>query len=250
MGYEVLLLAALIFIAAMLYSSVGHAGASGYLAAMAFMGVAPNVMKPTVFLLNILVAIVALIKYYRVGAFAWRLFLPLSLTSIPFAYLGGSINLPSHIYNPLVGIILIYSAGYSLFFASKSSQKVFTTHPPLIFILLVGAAIGFVSGLTGVGGGIFLSPILLMLGWASMSVISGVASAFIAVNSAAGLLGISNTFPELPSGFIYWAIAAMIGGYLGSEYGSKRLGDSGIQRVLAVVLLIAGLKMISNGLTF
>lgn len=241
---DVYLLTILIFIAAMLYASVGHAGASGYLAAMALMGMAPAVMKPTALVLNILVAIIACAKFYRLGAFSWRLFLLLAVASVPFAYLGGSINLPSQIYKPLVGIILIYAAGYSLLTAHKSLHERSTVTPPLILVLMCGGVLGFLSGLTGVGGGIFLSPLLLMLRWAPVKVISGVAAAFILVNSIAGLLGLTTTAPELPSGIVFWGIAAVLGGYLGAEFGSKRLGNPSIQRLLLLVLVIAGIKMI------
>jgi hypothetical protein len=243
---EVLLLTSLIFIAAALYAAVGHAGASGYLAAMALVGMAPMVMKPTALVLNILVAIIACFKYYRVGAFAWKLFIPLAVASIPFAYLGGILNLPTNIYKPVVGVILIYAAGYSLWTANISSTITTTTNPSLVILLVAGAILGFLSGLTGVGGGIFLSPLLLMFRWAPVKVISGVAAAFILVNSIAGLLGVATTTTSLPDGILYWAVAAVIGGYIGAEFGSKRLGNPNIQRLLSLVLFVAGLKMIAT----
>lgn len=242
---EDIILAALIFVAALLYSSVGHAGASGYLAAMALMGIAPAVMKPAALMLNILVAIIATAKYYRVGAFSWHLFWPFALASVPFAYLGGSLTLPDHIYQPLVGAVLIYSA-WRVYRSALSTVKIVDVRPRLSLLFLAGAALGFLSGLTGVGGGIFLSPLLLLFRWAEVKVISGIAAAFILVNSIAGLLGVITTSPELPSALPYWAVAAVAGGLVGAEFGSKRLGNPTIQKLLAVVLVIAGLKMIAT----
>jgi len=245
MPTEDLILAALILVAALLYSSVGHAGASGYLAAMALMGISPAAMKPAALMLNILVAIIATAKYCRAGAFSWPLFWPFALASVPFAYLGGSLTLPDHFYKPLIGIILIYSA-WRAFRSAHHPFKVADAPPPLPLSLLAGAALGFLAGLTGVGGGIFLSPLLLFFRWAEARVISGIAAAFILVNSVAGLLGIMTTSPELPPALPYWAVAAVGGGLVGAEYGSKRLGNPAIKKLLAVVLVIAGAKMIAT----
>lgn len=243
MASEDILLAALILVAALLYSSVGHAGASGYLAAMALVGVAPAVMKPTALTLNILVAVIAATKFYRVGAFSWRLFWPFALASIPFAYFGGTLSLPGHIYKPLVGAVLIYAAWYS-YRTAHQTRQIDIARPPLFILLSAGAALGFLSGLTGVGDGIFLSPLLLFFRWAEVKVISGIAAAFILVNSVAGLLGVMTSAPALPAALPYWAVAAVAGGFIGAEYGSKRFGNPTIQKLLAVVLAVAGAKMI------
>lgn len=238
-----ILLTLLILVAALLYSSVGHAGASGYLAAMALVGVAPAVMKPAALALNILVAAIAFFKFHRVGAFSWKLFWPFAVASIPFAWLGGWITLPTHFYKPLVGVILIYAAWYS-FRSAGRAEAVLRESPPIVARVLAGAALGFLSGLTGVGGGIFLSPLLLALGWAPIRVISGIAAAFILVNSIAGLLGAMKASPTLPAALPWWAAAAIVGGYIGAEYGSRRLGNPTIKKLLALVLAIAGAKMI------
>lgn len=238
-----LLLAALIFVAALLYSSVGHAGASGYLAAMALFGVAPAIMKPTALALNILVASIAFTKFYRAGAFSWSLFWPFALASVPMAWLGGWITLPAHFYKPLVGAMLIYAAWYSFHAASRADDAL-AVQPPVPLRLLAGGVLGFLSGLTGVGGGIFLSPLLLMLRWAPIKVISGVSAAFILVNSIAGLLGVLKAEVALPPALPWWAGAAVAGGLIGAEYGSRRLGNTAIKKLLALVLAIAGVKMI------
>jgi uncharacterized membrane protein YfcA len=238
-----LLLALLILAAALLYSSVGHAGASGYLAAMALMGIAPAVMKPTALALNILVAAIAFARFYRVGAFSWQLFWPFAAASVPFAWLGGWLTLPTHLYKPLVGAILIYTAWYSFRSAGRADAAL-RESPSITLRLAVGGALGFLSGLTGVGGGIFLSPLLLVLGWAPIRVISGIAAAFILVNSVAGLLGVMKTSVAMPEALPWWAAAAIVGGLVSAEFGSRRLGNPTIKKLLALVLAIAGVKMI------
>lgn len=241
---EDIILTVVILLAAMLYAAVGHAGASGYLAAMALAGVSPAVMKPAALSLNILVALIATTKYYRVGAFSWPLFWPLVLTSIPFAFIGGSVTLDAEIYKPLVGIVLVYAACRA-FLGADTRSSLAIRSPRKALLMAVGAALGLLSGLTGVGGGIFLSPLLLFLRWAEVRVISGTAAAFILVNSIAGLLGVISRVPELPTALPYWAVAAVVGGFIGAEYGSRRLASPAIQKLLALVLVIAGIKMIA-----
>lgn len=233
----------LIFFAAILYSSVGHAGASGYLAAMALFGLAPAVMRPTALLLNILVAAIATFKFYRAGHFVWRLFWPFALASAPFAYLGGKTKLPDVYYKYLVGIVLLYSAYRFLrnpHIGDETTHKTPAIWPMLIF----GALLGLLSGLTGVGGGIFLSPMLLFLGWAETRQVSAVSAAFILVNSISGFAGLMTHSPEIPRSITFFAIAAMFGGLIGAEYGSRRIAGANLKRLLAAVLIIAGIKMI------
>jgi uncharacterized protein len=236
-------LAGLIFGAAVLYSSVGHGGASGYLAAMALFGLAPEVMKPTALFLNIIVSAIATIKFYRSGCFDSALFWRFAIGSIPCAFIGGTIAIPTQIYRPIVGLVLLYAAA-RLFLNTKNPEPP-TPHSLSNWLpIVLGMFIGLLSGLTGVGGGIFLSPLLLLMGWATIQQSAGVSAAFIMVNSIAGLLGYLTKFPTLPSGLWLWAIAAAVGGWLGAEYGSNRVGSKSLQRLLVVVLTIAGIKLI------
>ena len=244
-------LAILFFIVAILYAAVGHGGGSGYLAAMALMGVDPEVMRATALTLNILVASIGTWKFYRAGHFSGAIFWPVAATSIPFAFIGGRLTLATAIYRPIVGLILLYAA-IRLFSASLTKDKPNPAHNPsssgrsfpLWMALLAGAGIGLLSGLVGVGGGIFLTPLLLLAGWADTREAMGVSAAFVLVNSIAGLLGRLSDVATLPAGLPLWLLVAGIGGWLGAEYGSRRLNTLHLRRLLALVLLIGGLKMI------
>lgn len=238
-----LLLTLLIFIAALLYSSVGHGGASGYLAAMALFNLAPGVMKPTALVLNLFVASVGMVRYARAGCFSWNLFWPFAVVSIPFAFLGGMRRLPDASYKIILGIVLLFAAWR---LAVKPPPHAPATQKPVVLLLALtfGAGIGLLSGLTGVGGGIFLSPLLLLLGWADIRKTAGVSAAFILVNSVAGLLGHWQSVRSLPPDIRWWAPAALIGGLVGAELGSRRLTPLMMRRLLAAVLVVAGLKML------
>ena len=239
----IVLLTLLIFAAAILYSSVGHAGASGYLAAMGLFGLMPTVMRPTALLLNILVASIATFKFFRAGHFVWRLFWPFALGSIPLAFLGGKTRLPDVYYKYLVGAVLLYSAYRFIRNPGIGDEETHKT-PAIGPMLIFGALLGLLSGLTGVGGGIFLSPVMLFMGWAATRQISAVAAAFILVNSIAGFVGVLSQTSNLPKPVPFFAIAAIIGGFIGAEYGSRRIAGPNLKRLLAAVLIIAGIKMI------
>lgn len=240
---ENLILPILLFLIALLYSSVGHAGASGYLAVMAIIGTSPEIMRPTALFLNILVSLIATYKFYKAGSFSWSIFIPLVITSIPMAYFGGRLLLPETFYKPLVGIILIFAA-WRLVWSAKNGSDYIVQTPSKPILLIFGGILGFLSGGTGVGGGIFLSPLLVFLHWAPLKVISGVAAAFILVNSIAGILGVISVETPLQPSLLFWALAVILGGMIGAEYGSKRLGNKTISILLSLVLLIGGLKML------
>jgi uncharacterized membrane protein YfcA len=237
-------LAALIFLAALLYSSVGQAGASGYLAVMALAGVTHTSMKPTALTINILVATIVTFKFYRAGLISFRQLWPFALSSVPCSFVGGYITLPGHWYKTVVGLILLFAAFMLLRVAQKARDVTETKAVPLWAALLSGAVIGLLSGLTGTGGGIFLSPLLLFMGWAGTRATAGLSAAFILVNSIAGLLGNVSSVGALPGAIFILAPVAMVGGYIGAGYGSKRIGGASLRRLLAVVLIIAGLKLI------
>ena len=240
---DIFLLTPLIFLAALLFSSVGHGGASAYLATFALVSMTPASMRPAALCLNVLVASIALYKFYKVGAFNWQLFWPIALTSVPAAFIGGQMTLPNPIYKILVGLCLIYAA-YTIFVQANRVEDVQVKPVTKTVQMALGVALGFLAGLTGVGGGIFLSPILLFFRWAKTKVISGVAAAFILVNSISGLLGFLSKSPNLPAGLAFWALAAVAGGLIGAEYGSKKLANPTIRKLLALVLLFAGSKML------
>jgi uncharacterized protein len=243
-NYPTILITLLFFATAMLYSSVGLAGATSYLAVMALFGFPPEEMKSTALVLNVLVATIATIKFIKAGCFSWQNFWPFAITSIPFAYLGGRIMLPAMIYKSIVCLVLFYTAYRLLRLQSKRNQPVAVHPAPLWAALLCGAGIGFVAGLSGIGGGIFLSPLLLITGWAEVHIAIGTAAAFNLVNSLAGLVGHSAVVSSLPAALPLWALAAGIGGWVGAEYGSRKLASHRLQQILALILAIAGVRMI------
>lgn len=236
------LLLVTVLMVAVLYSSVGHGGASGYIAVLALFSVAPAAFKPTALLLNILVAGIATYSFARAGHFSWRLFWPFAATSIPCSFIGGYVSLPPHIYRPLVGVILLVAACRLVF--QKENETLEVRKPSTLIALCIGAVLGLLSGLTGVGGGIFLSPLLLLFKWGRTREVSAVAALFILVNSSAGLLGHISSLQEVPHFAPFLAVAALIGGVIGSSLGSYRLPVTGIIKALCLVLTIAGFKLL------
>jgi uncharacterized protein len=235
------LLFSAIGVIAFLYSSVGHAGASGYIAVLALWGFTPAVIRPTALVLNILVASIGAFQFWRAGHFTWKLFWPFALFSIPAAYLGGYLQLRASILKIVIGAVLLFSAT-RLFFRRADPAK--TDPPALPTALGVGAGIGFLSGLTGTGGGIFLTPLLLFFSWAHIRQAAATSALFILVNSIAGLIGFVAARQPIPSLALILAVAAISGGALGSYLGSRRFPVRTISLLLATVLIIAGCKLI------
>lgn len=232
-------------LAAFVYASVGHGGASAYIAVMALAGVAPQEMRPIALVLNVVVSALATYKFHRAGHFRWRLLWPFAVTSIPAAYAGGAITLPGHWYKAIVGVVLVYAA-WQLWRSAKAGEEMREIkQPPLGIAMLIGGGLGLLSGLTGVGGGIFLSPLLLIAGWAGTKQTSAVAAPFILVNSIAGLAGtfIAKSI-SLPMHTWFLVAGVLVGGWFGAEYGSRRFTNPLIRRMLALVLAVAGAKMI------
>lgn len=232
-----------IAIAAILYSSVGHGGASGYLAVMALFGLEPALMKPAALTMNIFVTLLVLSRLNKAGHFNWRLFLPFVTASVPMAFIGGAYTLDSSAYKVIVGIALLLAMLRMVW----NSRDDYECHmPSLPIALIVGAVLGFVSGVTGVGGGIFLSPLLLFFHWTNMRGSAAIAAAFILLNSIAGLAGFATTDQAWPDGMAILVLTALFGGLIGSELNVRRLAPQHLRRALALVLAIAGVKMITS----
>jgi uncharacterized membrane protein YfcA len=242
-GTAIIWIAALMAIAAALYSSVGHGGASAYLAIMALFSVAPETMRPTALALNLVVATFAASRFAMKGQTNWRLLAAFAATAVPAAYIGGSIELLPQIYRPLVGIVLLLAA-VRLFWQPEllAARPVHT--PPLIVTLPTGAALGLLAGLTGTGGGIFLSPLIILFGWEEARKTSGIAAAFILLNSAAGLLGNLASVQRLPAETPILVGSVFAGALLGTWLGVSRLPRHRLLQGLAIVLVIAGFKLL------
>ena len=232
----------LLLLVAFLYASVGHGGASGYLALMAFFSFSTETMRPTALLLNIFVSLIAFIQYYRNGYFHWNLFWPFAIASVPAAFAGGLISIDAFLYKKILGILLILPvlklAGFGL------QPAVSHTKVPLYSALWTGAAIGLISGVIGIGGGIILSPVLLLLHWADMKQTAAVSSLFIFVNSLAGLAGLFTTGFEYTPEMGWMLAVAFAGGLGGSYFGALKFNSSLLKKILASVLLIASVKLL------
>lgn len=232
----------LLFFVALLYASVGHGGASGYLALMAIFSIAPDVMKPTALLLNLFVSLTSFVQFYRGGYFRIKLFLPFALASVPFAFIGGMIAVDATVYRQVLGWLLLLPVIRFLFFSDiqvKEQEKY-----SIIPAVAIGAGIGFLSGLIGIGGGIILSPVILLLRWANMKETAAVSALFIFVNSLSGLAGQFTKGIQFTTGMYVYVIIAFAGGLAGAYIGSIRLKQGALKYMLAGVLLIASIKLL------
>ncbi|HEV8286121.1 MAG TPA: sulfite exporter TauE/SafE family protein [Chitinophagaceae bacterium] len=235
----------LLFLVAFLYSSVGHGGASGYLALMAIFSVSPEVMKPTALLLNLFVSMTSFIQFYRGKHFKWKIFLPFALTSVPMAYVGGLITIEADIYKKILGILLLIPIIRFLFFANITVKDIKKSN--LVLSLIIGATIGFFSGLIGIGGGIILSPVLLLLKWTDMKQTAAISALFIFVNSCSGLAGQLTKGINFSTDMYAYVAVAFIGGVCGAYYGSLRFRHAVLKYMLAAVLMVAAYKLLFTG---
>ena len=242
--YFLLLFYCCVPIVAFLYASVGHGGASGYLALMALFSFPTLLMKPSALLLNIIVAGISFFYFYRAGYFKWKLFYPFALSSIPASFLGGYINVNPSLYKQILGVLLIFAILRILgIFGEKSDSQ--TKEAPFILSLVIGACIGFFSGMIGIGGGIILSPLILLFNWGEIKETAAVSALFIWVNSIAGMSGLLLSGVQLEIQSFYMVILALIGGALGGYYGSsKKINSVALRYILAFVLAIASFKLI------
>ncbi len=232
----------LLFVIALLYASVGHGGASGYLALMAIFSMAPDVMKPTALLLNLFVSLTAFIQFYRGGHFKWKIFLPLAIASVPFAFAGGLIAIDAAVYKKVLGIVLLIPIVRFLFFRNIRADELQKSNTGLS--VLIGSVIGFLSGLIGIGGGIILSPILLLLKWTDQKQTAAISALFIFVNSMAGLSGQLTIGIQFSKEMMWYVLIAFVGGILGAYLGALKFNQQVLKYSLAFVLILAVYKLL------
>ena len=243
---DVVILASSFIVVATLYTTVGHAGASGYLAMMALVGLAPETMRPTALALNILVAAFTVYRFRQARHFHWSGLWPFLLGSVPFAAVGGIQSLSRETYYVAMGLVLFIAASYLVWraFGVRAMMEEGVVRVRKIPAVFIGCVIGFLSGLIGVGGGIFLSPILLTLGWAGPKTTAGISAPFILVNSAVALVAGSLTVQKLPAELPVLAVAALAGAFLGTWLGLQKLNQKALVVTLAVVMSLAGTKLV------
>lgn len=235
----------LLLVVAFLYASVGHGGASGYLALMALFSVAPEVMKPTALLLNLFVSLTAFLQFYRGKHFVWKVFFPLALASVPMAFVGGLVTIDATIYKKVLGLLLVFSVIRLLIPAKNNSQELKPAH--FSGALLMGGVIGLLSGMIGIGGGIILSPLLIFFNWTDQKQTAAISALFIFVNSASGLMGqLTNGIQFSSDMFVYVAVA-FAAGIAGAYFGSMKFRQAVMKKILAVVLMVAAYKLLFTG---
>ena len=238
----------LFLIISIFYSSVGHAGASGYLAIMALLSFAPDAIKPTSLILNIIVASIASVKFLKAGYFDRKIFLTLIIASVPAAFFGGYLSISPWFFKLISGLFLIIASVSMLAKEFLLKNEISYSQMPVVSGIIVGLVIGLISGLIGVGGGVFLSPILILFRWTSIKNVSGIAALFILVNSIAGLAGHITAINQIDFNIIFWVIAVIIGAMIGTWFGAMKFNNRIILVCLSIVMLSAGLKFILSDL--
>ncbi len=244
--FDIILIGLILGFVATLYSSVGHGGASGYIAILAFFSLEPEAIRPIALALNVVVAGLATYKFTKAGYLDWKSALPIIAASMPLAFLGGTLTLPSDIYRPLLGALLVISAGYMIWQVSMIHDRFETSKRklPLVGSVSSGGAIGLASGLSGIGGGVLLSPLFVISGWAGARQTAGIAAAFILFNSLAGLAGNIASVRNVPGELILWAGLVFVGSIIGTGLGTKSLPVKPLVLLLAVAVFISGVKFI------
>jgi len=230
-----------LLVVAYLYASVGHGGASGYLALMALFGVEMLYMKPSALILNLFVSSVAFFAYYRGGHFKLRILLPFVITSIPLAFLGATLEIPPELYKKILGVCLLIATIRILI--RPGNSEVNKRKMPIAIALIAGAVVGFFSGMIGIGGGIILSPLLLLTRWANMKETAAISAAFIFLNSLSGLTGHIIAGMEVSPEIYLWVAVAFAGGIAGSFSGSFKFSLNILKYVITAVLIIASIKL-------
>jgi len=225
-----------------MYASVGHGGASGYLALMVLFGLSPMLMKPSALMLNIIVSAISFTMYYRSGHFKWRILIPFILLSIPLSFLGARITIEAHTYKLILGVCLLIATIRILGVFGSASFKD-TREVKFIPAMIIGGVLGFVSGMIGIGGGILLSPVLLLLKWSDMKQTAAVSAAFIFVNSVSGIIGAASSHQAFAPEIYSWVAAAVLGGSIGAFFGSTKFNYSVLKYILSAVLLFASTKL-------
>lgn len=238
--YELLFVIGLMLIA-FFYASVGHGGASGYLALMALFSFAPESIRYYALVLNLVVSAIAFISYSRAGFFKWQQVVPFLITSMPAAYIGAQFSINPTIYKIILGIMLMIAVARMLFVRNTEND---TTHdPPFALAMGIGLVLGLASGIIGIGGGILLSPILILARYARIKEASAASALFIFLNSGSGLAGLMSTNISFQPHIIYWISGVMAAGLVGSAIGSRTISELNLKRVLSVVLIAASLKL-------
>lgn len=233
-------------VVAVLYSAVGQAGGTGYIAVMGIAGLDPAIIKPTALALNVLVSAIGCLRFYRAGLLTWRACYPFAVLGLPFSLIGGALHLPAAIYQPVVGTLLL-AAGLQMVRSARKARSHEHTElqaPPFLAALLAGGVIGLVSGITGVGGGIFLAPLVLAFAWATVRQTGAISAMFNLMNSAAALAGAWATMPLLPTALPVWLAWVGIGGLLGSWLGTRHMNPCALRLLLAALLLGASGRML------
>lgn len=234
----------LLFIVAFLYASVGHGGASGYLALMALFSFSPAIMRSSSLILNIFVSFISFYQYYKGGYFKWKLFWPFIITSIPASFIGAIITLDAFAYKKILAVLLILPILRLLGIIGKESDTIKELN--LFWALIIGAIIGLLSGMIGIGGGILLSPIILLLHWGNMKQTAAISALFIFVNSISGLAGLISKGITIDNYIFIWVLIAVTGGIAGAYFGRKQFSNKILKSILAFVLLIASIKLLTE----